>query len=149
MDFLGNKMYEFLEFIGQKWRFYISEHEWRHFAKNMNRMLILLFRYNETPPWNDKADIAILKVNEPFILNEWVAPVRLPKWNFTRDYSKYLSSFSGPCLLLVPLFLSIADIFSYPCHPFDYCSWANVNTGRLGSGMGKQLGIFSLISRKF
>ena len=76
----------------------------------MNRILILFFSYNETYPWDDRADIAILKVNEPFILNEWVAPVRLPKWNFTRDYSKYYCTWPP---ILVPVLCTV-DLFSCP-----------------------------------
>ena len=50
------------------------------------------FSLNET--YNDLADLAILKVNEPFKINEFVAPVRLPKWNVSQDLSKHVFPFS-------------------------------------------------------
>ena len=99
------------------------------------------FSWNDTKPWNDQADIALIKVSEPFIINEFVAPVRLPKWNYTRDFSKNLSAFSFFYdMFSVPglIQLFVVHIFSDLWHCFDCCSWSKTGCSGLGSGMGKQ-----------
>ena len=78
----------------------------------MKIILILFFSHNDTPPFDDKADLCLIKVDEPFVLNEWVAPVRLPKWNFTRDYSKHCIVF----IVLGLLFLSLESVSCFVHH---------------------------------